>query len=89
MVTQRPWAQLERRVAPPRSICASSQPPKMSPSGLVSAGMAMTRPDGLAFRAALGGGGIGHEITTPVGWGPVHYVAEETLSPLMEDGSRG
>src|SRR6516164_4664803 len=42
-VTVRPPARRVATVPPARSIWHSSQPPKMSPCGLVSAGMAMVR----------------------------------------------
>src|SRR5580700_10557022 len=42
-VTTRPPARRTATVPPARSIWHSSQPPKMSPCGLVSAGMAMVR----------------------------------------------
>src|SRR6516225_10916490 len=57
-VTARP---LERRVAtvvPARSICDSSQPPKMSPCGLVSAGIAMARTAGSICGGFAGGTGV-------------------------------
>ncbi len=43
MVAQRPRARRAATLPAARSICAISQPPKMSPAGLVSAGMAMVR----------------------------------------------
>src|SRR5579883_1692129 len=45
-VAQRPRARCAARLPPARSICDSSQPPKMSPFGLASAGIAMTRISG-------------------------------------------
>src|SRR6516165_1946288 len=45
-VAHRPRARCAARLPPARSICASSQPPKMSPFGLASAGIAMTRTSG-------------------------------------------
>ena len=42
-VTLRPSAMRMAMLPAARSICAISQPPKMSPDGLVSAGMAITR----------------------------------------------
>src|SRR6202162_6347874 len=54
----------ERRVAaelPARSICDISQPPKMSPCGLVSVGIAIAQSVGLVSGGADGGltGSIG------------------------------
>jgi len=45
-VAQRPRARWVAKLPPARSICASSHPPKMSPLGLASAGIAMTRTSG-------------------------------------------
>src|SRR4051812_10238043 len=45
-VTTRPFARRVATVLPARSIWHRSQPPKMSPCGLVSAGMAMARSAG-------------------------------------------
>src|SRR5436309_5678789 len=45
-VTVRPLARRVATVPPARSICESSQPPKISPCGLASAGMAMARSAG-------------------------------------------
>jgi hypothetical protein len=45
-VAVRPFARRVARVPPARSICDSSHPPKMSPHGLVLAGMAMARSAG-------------------------------------------
>src|ERR1700736_1248005 len=45
-VTTRPRARLVATVLPARSICDNSQPPKMSPCGLASAGIAMARSAG-------------------------------------------
>src|SRR5215472_8508862 len=45
-VAHRPRARRAARLPPARSICASSHPPKMSPFGLASAGMAKTRTSG-------------------------------------------
>src|ERR1700704_4674929 len=42
-VAVRPLARRVATVPPARSICDSSQPPKISPCGLASAGMAMAR----------------------------------------------
>ena len=42
-VAVRPFARRVATVPPARSICDSSQPPKMSPCGLASAGIAMAR----------------------------------------------
>src|SRR2546425_12405949 len=42
-VTVRPFAPCVATVRPARSICESSQPPKRSPCGLASAGIAMAR----------------------------------------------
>src|SRR5262245_55520038 len=43
MVAQRPRARRDATLPAAKSICAISQPPKMSPAGLVSDGMAMVR----------------------------------------------
>ena len=53
-VAQRPRARRKATVAPARSICDISQPPKMSPSGLVSLGMAMVRITGVSSGQACG-----------------------------------
>src|SRR5580704_15324999 len=45
-VTTRPRACLVATVPPARSICDSNQPPKISPCGLASAGIAMARSAG-------------------------------------------
>ena len=45
-VTTLPRARWNAGTAPARSIWAMSQPPKMSPFGLASAGMAMVRSAG-------------------------------------------
>src|SRR5262249_29597017 len=45
-VAQRPRARCAARLPPARSICESSHPPKMSPFGLASAGIAITRTSG-------------------------------------------
>src|SRR5208282_6879953 len=42
-VTVRPFAIFEAKIPPAMSICPSTQPPKMSPFWLVSAGMASVR----------------------------------------------
>src|SRR5882757_9068793 len=42
-VAVRPFARRVAAVPPARSICDSSQPPKISPCGLASAGIAMAR----------------------------------------------
>jgi hypothetical protein len=42
-VATRPRARLIAAAPPARSICAITQPPKMSPFGLVSAGIAVVR----------------------------------------------
>src|SRR6266478_2192377 len=46
-VAHRPRARWAARLPPARSICESSHPPKMSPLGLASAGIAMTRTSGM------------------------------------------
>src|SRR5271165_1681493 len=51
-VAVRPLARRVATVPPARSICDSSQPPKMSPCGLASAGIAIARSAG----SASGGG---------------------------------
>src|SRR6202043_2766273 len=45
-VTPRPLARRVATVLPARSICDNSQPPKISPAGLASAGIAMARSAG-------------------------------------------
>jgi len=45
-LAHRPRARRAARLPPARSICASSHPPKMSPFGLASAGIAKTRTSG-------------------------------------------
>src|SRR5262245_56847072 len=45
-VTVRPFARRVAAMVPARSICDSSQPPKMSPCGLASAGIAIARSAG-------------------------------------------
>jgi hypothetical protein len=45
-VATRPRARSEAAMPPAMSICASSQPPKMSPDGLASPGMASVRRKG-------------------------------------------
>src|ERR1700688_4057017 len=45
-VTTRPLARRVATVLPAKSICDSSQPPKISPAGLASAGIAMARSAG-------------------------------------------
>src|ERR1700726_1437395 len=45
-VTTRPLARRVATVLPARSICDNSQPPKISPCGLASAGIAMARSAG-------------------------------------------
>src|SRR5262245_45700777 len=47
-VTVRPLARRRATAPPARSICDNSQPPKISPYGLASAGMAMARSAGSA-----------------------------------------
>ena len=42
-VTTRDFATFAARIPLPRSICEMIQPPKISPLGFVSAGMAMVR----------------------------------------------
>src|SRR5437660_1532164 len=46
-VAQRPRARCAARLPPARSICESSQPPKISPFGFASAGIAITRTSGM------------------------------------------
>src|SRR5260370_31258936 len=46
-VAHRPRARWAARLPPARSICESSHPPKMSPFGLASAGIAITRISGI------------------------------------------
>src|SRR6516164_3590238 len=45
-VAHRPRARCAAKLPPARSICESSHPPKMSPLGLASAGIAKTRTSG-------------------------------------------
>jgi hypothetical protein len=54
-VAQRPRARRAAALPAAKSICAISQPPKMSPAGLVSAGIAIVRIAG----ADVGGVGRG------------------------------
>src|ERR1700693_3897819 len=54
-VTTRPRARRVANVLPARSIWHSSQPPKMSPCGLVSAGIATARSAGSASGAVSTG----------------------------------
>src|ERR1700686_3868880 len=64
-VTTRPPACRTATVAPARSIWQSSQPPKISPCGLVSAGMAMVRIAGSASggtSTAVEGPAVGSDI---------------------------
>src|SRR5437763_1347992 len=63
-VATRPRARCTARLPPARSICDSTQPPKMSPLALASAGMAMVRSAG----SWAGGGGVS---TVLMGWIPV------------------
>src|ERR1700722_16599411 len=51
-VTTRPLARLVATVLPARSICDNNQPPKISPAGLASAGIAMARSAGSVFGGA-------------------------------------
>src|SRR6202043_1444326 len=53
-VTTRPLARRVATVLPARSICDNSQPPKISPAGLASAGIAMARSAG----SDCGGGSV-------------------------------
>src|SRR5450631_2234232 len=48
-VTTRPFARRVATALPARSICDTSQPPKMSPWGLVSIGIAMAQSVGLVL----------------------------------------
>src|SRR5436190_20568733 len=58
-VAVRPFARRLAAAPPARSICDSSQPPKMSPWGLASAGMAIVRIAGSICGGALGRSVIG------------------------------
>src|SRR5580693_7736334 len=51
-VTTRPLARLVATVLPAISICDNNQPPKISPAGLASAGIAMARSAGSDFGGA-------------------------------------
>src|SRR6056297_32107 len=57
MVATRPWARRHAGTAPAKSIWARSQPPKMSPLGLVSAGIAIVRKAGSPGGGAAGSTG--------------------------------
>src|SRR5262249_29511792 len=59
-VTVRPLARRLAAAPPARSICDSNQPPKMSPCGLASAGIAMARSAGsvLGGRAGVSEAGM-------------------------------
>jgi hypothetical protein len=46
-VTTRPFARRVAAALPARSICDTNQPPKISPCGLVSIGIAMAQSVGL------------------------------------------
>src|ERR1700688_3016281 len=48
-VTTRPFARRVAAALPARSICDTNQPPKMSPCGLVSIGIAMAQSVGLVL----------------------------------------
>src|SRR5262249_22766022 len=66
-VTTRPHARRVAIVVPARSIWQSSQPPKMSPCGLVSAGIAIARKAGSVFVAgSLVSNGLGMNWTCPL-----------------------
>src|SRR5215831_18727880 len=75
-VTQRPLARRVAAVPPARSICDNSQPPKMSPCGLASAGMAMARKAG----SARGGLPDGSEA----GIGNPTSASDTRISPARE-----
>jgi hypothetical protein len=47
-----------RQTAPARSICESSQPPKMSPFGFASPGIAITRTSGMVCGNSGGDAGV-------------------------------
>src|SRR5271169_6461427 len=69
IVTTRPPARRVATVEPARSIWQRSQPPKISPCGLVSAGMAMARSAGSDFGSTSGasaGFGAGSSILSPL-----------------------
>src|SRR6202051_5134507 len=51
-VTPPPLARRVATVLPARSICDNNQPPKISPAGLASAGIAMARNAGSDFGGA-------------------------------------
>jgi hypothetical protein len=57
-VTVRPFERRVATVVPARSICDSSQPPKMSPCGLVSAGIAIARTAGSICGGFAGGADV-------------------------------
>src|SRR3981081_1530196 len=88
-VATRPCARCDATLPPARSIWASSQPPKMSPLGLASAGIAMARKAGSPASEAgecavfLGLSVIGH---TTICWGNdrcrIPYAACLVLGPV-------
>ena len=61
-VATRPAARWVAMLEAARSICDISQPPKMSPAGLASAGMAMVRITG-SPRVSDGGGEVASRST--------------------------
>src|SRR3954449_4926403 len=65
-VASRPRARVKAAVPAAMSICANSQPPKISPEGLVSAGMARVRTAGCRSRRS-GIGSLGLVIGERIG----------------------
>src|SRR4051812_36014750 len=65
-VAQRPRARRAAALPAARSICAISQPPKISPAGLVSAGIAMVRIAGADAGGVGRGGAPAGESSIPV-----------------------
>src|SRR3954449_4662143 len=68
-VTTRPFARRVATVLPARSIWHSSQPPKMSPCGLVSAGIATARSAGSVVGGTSGASDADGDETGDVGGG--------------------
>ena len=52
-VATRPWARADAVTPPAISICEITQPPKMSPAGLASAGIAKVRIASSPFGSAI------------------------------------
>src|ERR1700692_1325560 len=90
-VTTRPPACRTATVAPARSIWQSSQPPKISPCGLVSAGMAMVRIAGsvsggtsTAVEVAAVGSDIGlQSALMDANWTTLAHLAISSVTNLL------